>query len=349
MEKEISINLELAMEAKYGENAPQTPAGLYITPGNNDPFALNRFTVIEGDAPSFNNMCDMDRLIQTFSHMVAGYTRNRGFLPVAAIGVKHGNPCGATFRTHDPVKGMITGDGRAIFGGLVMCNFTVTRERAEMLVAEGVPDGGKRVLDAVIASEVTPEAIDVLKRKTGRCRVMINKALADKDKFLSVIDTSPRFRQVRGGFLVQPNYTFVLDFEDPELVVTGNADKEQQEDLILAWAVGCTSNSNTITLVKDGMLIGNGVGQQDRVGAAELAIKRARDAGHQDMLKGAVAYSDSFFPFEDAVQVLIDAGIKAIFSTTGSRNDPVIQKLCKAKGVTLYQLPDKKARGFFGH
>ena len=83
------------------------------------------------------------------------------------------------------------------------------------------------------------------------------------------------------------------------------------EDLILAWAVGCTSNSNTITLVKDGMLLGNGVGQQDRVGAAQLAIMRA---GEKD-LNGAVAYSDSFFPFPDAPQILIDYGIKIIFST----------------------------------
>ena len=49
-------------------------------------------------------------------------------------------------------------------------------------------------------------------------------------------------------------------------------------DVILAWAVGCTSNSNTITIVKEGRLYGNGVGQQDRVGAAKLAIFRADDA-----------------------------------------------------------------------
>jgi len=117
-------------------------------------------------------------------------------------------------------------------------------------------------------------------------------------------------------------------------------------NMILAWAVGSTSNSNTITIVNDGMLLGNGVGQQDRVGAAGLAIRRAIDAGHEDQLNGAVAYSDSFFPFPDAVEVLADAGIKAIFSTSGSVRDKEVQDLCVARGIALYQLPDKKARGF---
>jgi len=99
--------------------------------------------------------------------------------------------------------------------------------------------------------------------------------------------------------------------------------------------------------VKDGMLIGNGVGQQDRVGCCELALKRARDAGHDP--KGAVAYSDSFFPFEDGPQVLADAGIRAIFATSGSMRDGVVKLALDKAGVRFYALPDAEARGFFGH
>jgi phosphoribosylaminoimidazolecarboxamide formyltransferase/IMP cyclohydrolase len=131
--------------------------------------------------------------------------------------------------------------------------------------------------------------------------------------------------------------------------VIGMLTNRMMKDLLIAWGIGSTSNSNTITIVNDEMLIGNGVGQQDRVGAAELAIKRAIDAGHKDKLQGAVAYSDSFFPFPDGVQVLIDHGIGAIFSTTGSVNDKKIQDLCRECGVVLCQLPDTSARGFFGH
>jgi phosphoribosylaminoimidazolecarboxamide formyltransferase/IMP cyclohydrolase len=114
--------------------------------------------------------------------------------------------------------------------------------------------------------------------------------------------------------------------------------------------------------VKDGRLYGNGVGQQDRVGAAKLAIFRADDAtafanrARQDLtqetkadLENAVAYSDSFFPFPDAPEVLINRGIKTIFSTSGSVNDEKIIELCKAKGVNLIMLPDAEARGFYQH
>lgn len=117
--------------------------------------------------------------------------------------------------------------------------------------------------------------------------------------------------------------------------------------MVLAWAVGSTSNSNTITLVKGGQLIGNGVGQQDRVGCCELAVKRALDAGHAT--EGSVAYSDSFFPFPDAPAVLADAGVKAIWATSGSVRDAEIQALCAERGVVLLQVPDTLGRGFFGH
>ena len=131
-----------------------------------------------------------------------------------------------------------------------------------------------------------------------------------------------------------------------------------KRDVVLAWAVGCTSNSNTITIVKEGKLYGNGVGQQDRVGAAQLAIFRADEAAafaqgetlrKEADLENAVAYSDSFFPFPDAVEVLINRGIKTIFSTSGSVNDDKTIELCKQKDVNLILLPDAEARGFYQH
>jgi phosphoribosylaminoimidazolecarboxamide formyltransferase/IMP cyclohydrolase len=162
---------------------------------------------------------------------------------------------------------------------------------------------------------------------------------------------------------MQPNYTFIPEIKNAEGV-------EKLRDIILSWAVGCTSNSNTITLVKDGRLYGNGVGQQDRVGAAKLAISRAEESfntqknsgaflqplagtfraqNFSEYLEGAIAYSDSFFPFPDAPEVLIHAGIKTIFSTSGSVNDEKIIELCKNKGVNLILLPDSEARGFYQH
>ena len=146
---------------------------------------------------------------------------------------------------------------------------------------------------------------------------------------------------------MQPNYTFVPNFNQKEFNKYGTATQIQERDMILAWAIGSTSNSNTITLVKNGQLISNGVGQQDRVGAAQLAITRAKRSGHD--VTGAVAYSDSFFPFPDGPQVLIEAGIAAIFTSSGSVRDRAIIEVCTKNDVVLYMIPDQIGRGFFGH
>lgn len=322
---------------KYGENAWQTPASLYST-GTHDPLALDKFVVVEGTPPSYNNWVDLDRLLQTASHIAGGYTVNEGVGTAIAVGVKHGNSCGAATGQDraEVLKKMMAGDPLAIFGGLVMVNFEVTEDLCEVLAG--------KMLDGIIAPAFTAGAIAMLRRKGDKCRFIVNPALIELSDNL---DRAPRFRYVRGGFLVQPNYTFIPDFDRGEIVKHGKATLVQERDMMLAWAIGSTSNSNTITLVKNEQLIGNGVGQQDRVGAAQLAIARARRSGHE--VAGAVAYSDSFFPFPDGPQALIDAGVTAIFSLSGSVRDQATIDVCAKHGVVLYMVPDQMGRGFFGH
>jgi phosphoribosylaminoimidazolecarboxamide formyltransferase / IMP cyclohydrolase len=315
---------------KYGENAWQTPAYLYSTDGFNDPLSLSNFIVVEGSAPSYNNWVDIDRLLQTVTHISEGYRKNVGHAPQVAVGVKHGNPCGAAIGK-DCLTKAIAGDPLSIFGGLVLTNFPIKDK--EIFPLEG------KLLDGIIAPCFSYEAIDRLKRKNGKCRLITNLALDNL-----TIDKSKRFRYVRGGFLVQPNYDYVFDFKD--VVSYGRIPETQKSSLILAWAVGSTSNSNTITIVKDNQLIGNGVGQQDRVGAAKLAIERAKRSLHD--LEGSVAYSDSFFPFPDAVELLIGAGVSAILTHSGSIHDKDIIDTCH-KRVPLLMMPVKTGRGFFGH
>ncbi len=323
---------ERKVECAYGENAYQKPASLYENLNiKDDKLAIHNWQLVAGSPMSYNNICDVDRMLQTMTHIGAGFDKNFKSVPHIAIGAKHGNACGASFADSEieAVDKMLLGDLRAIFGGSVMLNFKVDEKIAEELIHKYVEGGGRRLLDIVAAPAFTPEAVEILARKKGKCRILTNPNIEKAG--LDSLDISPRFRYVRGGFLTQPNYTFL-----PEL---------KNKDVILAWAVGCTSNSNTITLVKDGGMLGNGVGQQDRVGAAMLAIMRAGDKD----LNGAVAYSDSFFPFPDAPAVLIDKGIKTIFSTSGSVNDEKIIQLCKEKGVELIMLPDTEARGFYQH
>lgn len=349
-------------ECAYGENAYQKPAFLNrVHGGGEDPLAITNWQLVAGSPLSYNNICDLDRMTQTMTHIGAGMEKNFGKVPFVAIGAKHGNACGAGVGESEAeaIEKMLLGDLRAIFGGSVMLNFPVDEKIAEELIHKfaGQEKGqGRRLLDIVAAQSFSPEAVEILSRKKGKCRLIANPDIEKAG--LASLDTTKRFRYVRGGFLEQPNYTFLPSVAlakegvpkiDPSSILPF-AGEEELKDIILAWAVGSTSNSNTITLVKEGRLYGNGVGQQDRVGAAKLAISRADEAnnGKAD-LEGAVAYSDSFFPFPDAPEVLINRGIKTIFSTSGSVNDEKIIELCKSKGVRLIMLPDAEARGFFQH
>jgi len=117
-EKYDGMVLEQFLECKYGENAYQTPAGLYQ--GQSlifDPLSLTKFKLVAGTAPSYNNLADLDRLLQTITHIAAGFNVNFNQTPKIAVGVKHGNPCGAAV-SDDPslvIKKMLEGDLRAIF------------------------------------------------------------------------------------------------------------------------------------------------------------------------------------------------------------------------------------------
>ncbi|HYV33720.1 MAG TPA: hypothetical protein VE973_02635, partial [Candidatus Limnocylindria bacterium] len=366
------------VESKYGENAWQSPAGLLV--GGGDEFAIGKFKLLAGTAPSYNNLADVDRLLQTMTHIAAGFEVNNCSLSASAalgisprggegsavpkitVGVKHGNLCGAAV-SEDPskaIQNMLEGDLRAIFGGLVMVNFPIDEKLAEVLLTHKMENNQRRLLDGVIAPEFTEGAIELMKRKGDKCRFLVNPALANLSK--DSLDQHVRFRYVRGGFLKQPNYTFVLDLSvvspfmgsSEDLTADKSANymsaqlsNEQKSDLILAWAIGSTSNSNTVTITKNGMLLGNGVGQQDRVSCCQLAIKRAVDAKHD--IKGAAAYSDSFFPFVDGVEVLAAAGVTSIFATSGSVRDTEVREFCQKNKISLAMLPDSQARGFFGH
>ncbi|HEX5796989.1 MAG TPA: hypothetical protein VFX86_01215 [Candidatus Saccharimonadales bacterium] len=331
----------------YGENPWQGNAGLYIERDNDDPLSIGKFEQIEGIEPSYNNFTDVDRLLQTITHAAASFAKNNKKVPVLALGAKHGNLCGAAYGD-DPIKTvqkMLDGDLRAIFGGSVIINTNISREVAEAVMTYKI-EKGKRILDIVMAPSVDEDALELLKRKNGKLRVLTNPALAGLDE--QSLDAALRSRYVRGGRLVQDNYTYVIDCSSPDVEKHGEPPtSEQMNDMQLAWAVGSTSNSNTICIVKGGMLISNGAGQQDRVTAAELALMRARNAGHET--KGASAYSDSFFPFTDGPELLADAGIKAILTTRGSVKDGVVVETLVKAGVSFCTFPDKQARGFYAH
>ncbi|HSX15105.1 MAG TPA: bifunctional phosphoribosylaminoimidazolecarboxamide formyltransferase/IMP cyclohydrolase [Candidatus Saccharimonadales bacterium] len=351
--------VKLAQKCSYGENAWQTPAGVYST-GRTDPLGFSQFDLIEGAPASYNNWVEVaDRQPQTLTHIAAGFERNFGGPPFIAIGTKHGNCCGAAVGDNpaEVIRKMLAGNLKSIHGGLVMTNFAIDSELAEIIRSWNIGNMKRRILDVISAPDFTDEAISILKRKDGKCRFFVNPNLVDVGE--AMLDEAPRLRYIRGGFLREPNYTYVLDFNHPEFSWPfGEPELEVRESAVLAWAVGSTSNSNTMTLVRGGQLLGNGVGQQDRVGAAQLALKIAADAGHGfdesgrflDWYKSprVVAYSDSFMPFRDAAETLLAAGVWAVIATNGSINDQEVEDVFATTGC-LGWLPDSAGRGFFNH
>jgi phosphoribosylaminoimidazolecarboxamide formyltransferase/IMP cyclohydrolase len=351
---------------KYGENPQQTPAAFYADNRIKvDSLGVDQFAHVQGMERSYINMTDIDRLLQTVTHIAAGFQRNFGEVPTIAVGVKHGNACGAAVAQSsvEAVQKMLLGDTRAIFGGVVMINGVIDEAVADALMHYALEGDRPRLLDGVIGASVTPEALELLSR--NKLRVVVNPALASLNE--SSLDSSRRQRPIRGGTLEQPNYDFIIDLSADYMQHHSKAalTDQQKRDLILGWAVGATSNSNTITLIKDGQLIGNGVGQQDRVGAGQLALTRTTSAmpelseqGDQLILKitldkqklaGAVAYSDSFFPFPDGPELLAKAGIRAILTSSGSVGDPQVIETLLGYSVTIAMAPDKNARGFYLH
>jgi phosphoribosylaminoimidazolecarboxamide formyltransferase/IMP cyclohydrolase len=110
---------------------------------------------------------------------------------------------------------------------------------------------------------------------------------------------------------------------------------DERRDLDLAWRLVRAVTSNAIVLVRDGRLIGFGSGQTSRVDAARQAVEKARAISGADVLRGAACASDAFYPFPDAVEVCLDAGVSAFVQPGGSKNDADAIAAADAAGATM--------------
>ncbi len=332
----------------YGENRRIKEAELHVRPeATEDLMSLRNFELVLGQAPSFVNMTDYDRVLKTAVQIGAGFEHNFESIPHIAIAVKHGNACGASvsWDTGTCLNQMVMGDPDAISGGVVLTNFHLEEQHAEILLRHGMPEGSKRVLDSVLAPGFGMEAQELLARKaTDKCRLLRNPYMLDQGLGVDAVDKTERIRQVRGGYLRQDGDSFVLP-----LMARGGWGITHQQclDVVFAWGIGSTQNSNTITIVKDGQLLGQGVNQRSRVMAVKVAELYTRKYGHDTT--DAVAYSDSFFPFPDGVEALADMGVRTVFTTSGSKNDNLVIAAAERRGVKLLMLPDAEARGFSAH
>ncbi|WP_298446567.1 bifunctional phosphoribosylaminoimidazolecarboxamide formyltransferase/IMP cyclohydrolase [Gordonia sp. (in: high G+C Gram-positive bacteria)] len=290
---------------RYGEN-PHQSAALYVN--NAGAPGLAQAQQLGGKEMSFNNYTDGDAAWRAAFDFDA---------PAVAI-IKHANPCGIAIgddiaeahrKAHacDPVSA---------YGGVIAANREVSVEMAEQ-VAE-------IFTEVIIAPSYADGAVEVLTRKKN-LRILIATPPAA---------TGLELRPVSGGVLLQARD--VLDAEGDAVanwtLASGEpADEQTLADLDFAWRAGRAVKSNAILLASGGASVGVGMGQVNRVDSAHLAVQRAGDRA-----AGSVASSDAFFPFPDGLQVLIDAGVRAVVQPGGSVRDSEVIEAAQAAGITMY-------------
>ena len=165
-------------------------------------------------------------------------------------------------------------------------------------------------------------------KKNLRILVAEYEAPTNENKFIS------------GGLLTQDPDTYQAEGDKPENweLATGEAlNAEELAELEFAWRSVRAVKSNAILLSKNNATVGVGMGQVNRVDSAKLAVERANTlADGENRTQGAYAASDAFFPFADGLQVLIDAGVKAVVQPGGSIRDEEVIAAAKEAGVTMY-------------
>jgi len=300
---------------RYGEN-PHQPAALYRNGFQPRP-ALAQAEQVHGKEMSYNNYVDTDAAVR------AAY--DHGDHPTVAI-VKHTNPCGIAVGADiaEAYRKAHACDPVSAYGGVIAANRQVTAELAR--AAADV------FTEVIAAPDFEPEALAVLTTKRN-VRLLRCPAPARG---------GAETRPISGGLLMQVRDTIdavvVADppgGDDPSrwrLVSGQPADEGTLVDLEFAWRAIRAVKSNAILLARDGASVGVGMGQVNRVDSCHLAVQRA---GAQ-RAAGAVAASDAFFPFPDGLQVLIDAGVRAVVAPGGSIRDGEVIAAALAAGVTMY-------------
>ncbi len=356
---------------RYGENPGQEAALYKLMNGN---LTLGHVTCIQpgrylaseiellqsGKHPGKTNITDADNALNILRYFTDS--------PCAVI-VKHNNPCGvakaATLSEAYDKANMA--DRVAAFGGAIAVNRAVDTATAE-LIAENYAE-------VVVAPEFEGNALAILKqRKNLRILKIGNMTKLQEFIGVQVIDFKSL---IDGGVIVQWSYVpksrTTDDLYPAQTVFKGNDYKikrmpteQEYDDLLFGWLVESGITSNSVIFVKNGVTVGIGTGEQDRVGVAEIARDKAyrkcadricweryqipynnltdqakkaeidADVAEQKGgLIGSCMVSDAFFPFRDGVDVGLREGISAIIQPGGSQRDFECIEACNDANVAM--------------
>ena len=313
--QELTLAYRKAQDLRYGEN-PHQKGAFYSDP-------LPAFASIPAGAQALGqelslcNVYDMSAALET----VRGFTDRP-----AAVVIKHATPSGFAFGATpaEALEKAIHADATSAFGGVIGLNRPMDLETAQVVARFRELESSN--IDAILAPGADEEAVDVL-RKTRRRMVLY-----------SVPELGPlpadwmNVKQVPGGLLYQQANTAPVDRAAWKVASRKPPTPEQLRGMEEAWLLMRHIRSNTI-LVWDhvnGVTLGIGSGQVSRVGSARIALEQAGERA-----RGAILASDSFFPFQDTVELAARCGIAAIVQQGGSINDQASIDAADAAGMAM--------------
>jgi phosphoribosylaminoimidazolecarboxamide formyltransferase/IMP cyclohydrolase len=290
---------------RYGMN-PHQPATITS-------LGASPFTVVSG-SPSYINVLDALTGWQLVREASAAFG-----VPAAAS-YKHVSPAGAALgdaaypRARDA-------DPKSSYGDFVAVSHPVDAALAGVL---------KRVVsDGIIAPGYDEGVVETLAAKKRGTYLVLEADPA----FEPPVDEVREFYGLR---LTQRRDDVPLSRELLDPAVPDAAAR----DLVLGLIVARYTQSNTVVMVKDGMTIGVGAGQQSRVDCTRLAGEKAaawwarRSA---EPLTGVSMVSDGALPFVDNIEEAHRYGVTHIAEPGGSIRSDEVAAACAERGISLSQ------------
>lgn len=305
-----------AQDLRYGENPHQTGA-FYRQRTVNEPCIANA-RQLQGKELSFNNIVDANAALELLKE----------FDEVAAIAIKHTNPCGvatSTVSLADAFRKCRACDPVSIFGGIVGLTREVDAETAQEIL-ELYKEG---FIEILLAPGFSPEALDML----ASSKRLLNIRLMEIPTLTHATPAKFEAKHVVGGMLWQERDFGKVRVEDCQVVTKRQPTLEEYRALAFGWRVCKHVKSNAIVLAKSDQVIGVGAGQMSRVDSAKIAVSRARDLGLTTT--GTVVASDAFFPFRDGLDVVARAGATAAIQPGGSLRDKEVIAAADEHGMAM--------------
>ena len=292
LNEKLFLEFDLKQGLRYGEN-PHQSAKFYAST-KAIPFSLASGKQLQGKEMSYNNIQDAN----------AALNIARDFQQPFCVALKHMNPCGAAVAEtiEEAWQKAYEADTVSIYGGIVICNRTITKEIAL---------GMKPIfLEIVIAPDFTDEAMEIFATKKNLRVIQVDMIPSSEaiDQYVSV----------NGGLLVQHLDTQIETITADMCATKVQPDAATLADMQFGWNIVKHVKSNAIVVVKNGQTLGVGAGQMNRVGSAEIAMKQVHAAG---VTEGLILASDGFLPFDDTVALAAQYGVTAIVQPGGSIRD----------------------------